>query len=51
LKERGIKVSVGKGFPMIYCDPDNDVVIVARWINGPGRAGLVERVLNALVDR
>lgn len=39
---------LGSGTNMIYCDPENDLVVVARWISGPGRAGLVERVLAAL---
>jgi CubicO group peptidase (beta-lactamase class C family) len=37
----------GAGVNMIYCDPENDLVIVARWIRG-NEGGLVERVLDAL---
>jgi CubicO group peptidase (beta-lactamase class C family) len=37
----------GAGVNMVYCDPENDLVIVARWIRG-NEGGLVERVLAAL---
>jgi CubicO group peptidase (beta-lactamase class C family) len=37
----------GAGVNMVYCDPVNDIVIVARWIRG-NEAGLVERVLAAI---
>ncbi len=39
---------LGAGRNMVYCDPVHDIVIVARWITGPARAGLVERVLAAI---
>jgi CubicO group peptidase (beta-lactamase class C family) len=41
-------VYLGNGTNMVYCDPDNDVVIVARWIQGGAVAGIVERVLAAI---
>ncbi len=39
---------LGNGTNMIYVDPDNDLVIVARWIKREGMDGLVQRVLEAL---
>lgn len=39
---------LGSGTNMIYCDPVNDLVIVARWIDGSAMDGLVSRVLDAL---
>jgi CubicO group peptidase (beta-lactamase class C family) len=42
---------LGSGVNMIYCDPENDLVIVARWITGPAQDGIVQRVLAAITDR
>ncbi len=39
---------VGAGTNIIYCDPVNDIVIVARWIEGRAVDGLIQRVLGAL---
>lgn len=39
---------LGAGNNMVYVDQENDLVIVARWIQGEGMNGLVERVLAAL---
>jgi CubicO group peptidase (beta-lactamase class C family) len=39
---------VGAGSNIIYCDPVNDLVIVARWIQGDAVDGLVQRVLASL---
>lgn len=38
---------LGNGTNMVYCDPVNDLVIVARWIDTPGMDGLVQRILAA----
>ena len=40
---------LGAGVNMVYVDPDNDLVIVARWIDGKAMNGLVKRVLNAML--
>jgi CubicO group peptidase (beta-lactamase class C family) len=39
---------LGAGANMIYVDPVNDLVVVARWIESEAEKGLVERVLAAL---
>jgi CubicO group peptidase (beta-lactamase class C family) len=39
---------MGNGTNMIYVDPDNDLVIVARWIEQRSIDGLVQRVLASL---
>ena len=39
---------VGNGTNAIICDPENDLVIVARWIDGGSLDGLVSRVLAAI---
>ena len=38
---------LGNGTNMIYCDPVNDLVIVARWIERDAMDGLVQRVIAA----
>jgi CubicO group peptidase (beta-lactamase class C family) len=38
---------IGAGSNIIYVDPENDLIIVARWIEGNAMNGMVERVLNA----
>jgi hypothetical protein len=40
-------VHIGNGTNMIYCDPDHDLVIVARWIDSKAMDGLVKAVLSA----
>jgi hypothetical protein len=40
-------VHIGNGTNMIYCDPEHDLVIVARWIANNGMDGLVKSVLDA----
>ncbi len=40
---------LGAGNNMVYVDPENDLVIVARWIQGSGMNGLIERVTFALI--
>jgi CubicO group peptidase (beta-lactamase class C family) len=39
---------LGNGTNMVYVDPENDLVIVARWIKNEAKDGLVQRVLEAL---
>jgi CubicO group peptidase (beta-lactamase class C family) len=39
---------LGAGTNMIYVDPENDLVIVARWIEREAMDGLVKRVINAI---
>ena len=39
---------LGNGTNMIYVDPDNGLVIVARWIDNGALDGLVGRVLGAI---
>jgi len=41
----------GNGVNMIYCDPDNDLVIVARWVENGTEDGVIQRVLAAIDDR
>ena len=41
-------VHVGAGSNLIYVDPENDLVIVTRWITSPGLRGVVERVVRAI---
>jgi CubicO group peptidase (beta-lactamase class C family) len=39
---------IGAGTNMIYVDPENDIVIVARWIDGKALDGLIERVIKSI---
>ncbi|GAB2611032.1 serine hydrolase [Belliella aquatica] len=39
---------LGAGTNMIYVDPENDLVIVSRWIDNNKKAELVEKVLQAI---
>ncbi len=41
-------VHVGNGTNIIYVDPENDIVIVARWIENKAVDGLVEKVLASI---
>ena len=41
---------LGAGVNFLYVDPENDVVIVARWIERDALDGLVQRVLEAVTD-
>jgi CubicO group peptidase (beta-lactamase class C family) len=41
-------VHIGNGTNMIYCDPENNLVVVARWIDQKAMDGLIKRVLGAL---
>jgi CubicO group peptidase (beta-lactamase class C family) len=38
----------GNGVNMIYCDPVNDIVVVARWLRSGMEDDLVARVLAAV---
>lgn len=38
---------IGAGSNIVYVDPENDLIIVARWIEGNAMNGLVEKVLKA----
>jgi CubicO group peptidase (beta-lactamase class C family) len=39
---------LGNGTNAIICDPENDLVVVARWIEGNALDGLMQRVLASL---
>lgn len=39
---------LGAGTNMVYVDPEHDLVVVARWINGGATDELVEKVLAAV---
>jgi CubicO group peptidase (beta-lactamase class C family) len=39
---------LGNGTNAIICDPENDLVVVARWIEGNALDGLMQRVLGSL---
>ena len=41
---------LGNGTNAIICDPENDIVVVARWIEGNALDGLIQRVA-AAVDK
>jgi len=41
-------VHIGAGTNMIYCDPDHDLVVVARWIENNDMDGLISNVLQAI---
>jgi CubicO group peptidase (beta-lactamase class C family) len=39
---------IGAGTNMIYVDTENDLVIVARWIDGKALDGLIDRVIKSI---
>jgi len=39
---------IGNGTNAVICDPDDDIVIVARWIESNALDGLIQRVLAAI---
>lgn len=41
-------VHIGNGTNMIYVDPDNDLVVVARWIDNSSMDAFIERVLKSV---
>jgi CubicO group peptidase (beta-lactamase class C family) len=42
---------LGNGTNIIYVDPENDLVVVARWIENDALDGLVQRVLASVARR
>lgn len=42
---------IGAGTNMIYVDRDNDLLIVARWIDSKAMNGLVDAVLNSAIKK
>jgi CubicO group peptidase (beta-lactamase class C family) len=42
---------MGNGANLIYCDPENDLVIVTRWIDGRAMDGVVKRVLDGIARK
>ena len=41
---------LGNGTNAIICDPEHDLVVVTRWIEGNALDGLMQRVLASLRD-
>ncbi len=41
-------IHLGSGTNMIYCDPEHDLVVVARWIDGRAMEEFVGKVLAAI---
>jgi CubicO group peptidase (beta-lactamase class C family) len=39
---------IGAGTNMVYVDSENDLVIVARWIDGKALDGLIDRVIKSI---
>ncbi|MBI2690164.1 MAG: serine hydrolase [Acidobacteria bacterium] len=39
---------VGNGTNMIYCDPEHDLVVVLRWIEGDAVDGFLQRLFQAM---
>ncbi len=39
---------LGAGVNMVYVDPDNDLTIVLRWIDGKAMDGVIKRVIKSL---
>ena len=39
---------IGAGANIIYVDPENDLIIVARWIESSAADGIIKRVLASL---
>lgn len=42
---------LGNGTNAVICDPEHDIVIVARWIEGGAMDGIVQRVIAAVTDK
>ena len=42
---------IGAGSNIVYVDAENDLIIVARWIEGNAMNGLIEKVLAARVSK
>jgi CubicO group peptidase (beta-lactamase class C family) len=41
-------IHIGNGTNMVYVDPENNLVVVARWIDQKAMDGLIKNVLDAL---
>jgi CubicO group peptidase (beta-lactamase class C family) len=41
---------LGSGTNIIYVDPENDLIVVTRWIRGDRTRGLISRVIAAIVE-
>ena len=41
---------LGNGTNMVYCDPVNDLIVVARWISGRDIDGLLSLVIDSIED-
>ena len=41
---------LGAGTNMVYVDPEHDLVVVARWIDGAALDGLIQRVIAAVEE-
>ncbi|HEU0120915.1 MAG TPA: serine hydrolase [Bryobacteraceae bacterium] len=39
---------VGNGTNLIYCDPEHDLVVVLRWIEGKAVDGVLQRIFGAM---
>jgi CubicO group peptidase (beta-lactamase class C family) len=39
---------IGSGTHMVYLDPENELVVVVRWIDGRSTDGFVRRLLAAM---
>jgi CubicO group peptidase (beta-lactamase class C family) len=42
---------IGAGSNIVYVDQENDLIIVARWIEGSAMNGLIEKVLRAGISK
>jgi hypothetical protein len=40
--------AVGAGTSILWIDPDNDLILVARWINKENVSDLIGRIVGAL---
>ena len=41
---------LGNGTNMVYCDPVNDLIVVARWISGRDIDPLLSLIIGAIED-
>lgn len=44
-------VHIGNGTNMIYCDPEHDLVVVARWLENKEMDSLIKQVLQAIPEK
>jgi CubicO group peptidase (beta-lactamase class C family) len=40
---------LGNGNNVVYVDPENDLVVVVRWIDGPSTPEFIEKILSSIV--